>query len=101
MAAFWGKSKNRKRFFDGTRSGLAEFDRQTRQAEFGHFGALIAVQIMLVILGIHGFTWVFAIGTVINAVGNFYPIVLQRTHRSQLMRMNALLARRQSSSIPK
>lgn len=101
LATFWGKSKNRKRFFDGTRSGLAAFDRQTRQAEFGHIGALVAVQAFLVVLGMDGYRWLFLFGTLLNALANFYPVVLQRTHRSQLMRMNAVLERRASSSTQK
>lgn len=98
MVAFWGKSKNRKRFFDGTRAGLTAFDLQTRQAEFGHLGALIAVEAVLVLLWMDGYETLFLTGTLVNVLGNFYPIVLQRTHRSQLMRMNAILERRASSS---
>ncbi|MGF1566432.1 MAG: hypothetical protein ACFCUH_13775 [Flavobacteriales bacterium] len=93
LAAFWGKSKNRKRFFDGTRSGLAAFDRQTRQAEFGHLGALVAVQAFLVVLWMDGYRWLFLFGTLFNAIANFYPVVLQRTHRSQLAKMSAILSR--------
>lgn len=98
MAAFWGKSKNRKRFFDGTRAGLTAFDLQTRQAEFGHLGALIAVEAVLVLLWMDGYQTLFLTGTLVNVLGNFYPIVLQRTHRSQLMRMYVILERALSSS---
>ena len=39
MLFFWGSKKNRKKYFNGTRTGIY----QTHQSEFGHLGALFLV----------------------------------------------------------
>ncbi|WP_394330522.1 hypothetical protein [Psychroflexus sediminis] len=41
MFVFWGKKKNKQKYFDGTKSGLENLDYQTKQSEFGHLAALV------------------------------------------------------------
>lgn len=89
---FWGLEKNRKKYFDGTRAGVENFIFQTKQSEFGHLGALVLIQASTVLLLLAGHFYVAFVATLINIVGNGYPIILQRTHR---MRVGRLLQRMQ------
>lgn len=50
LATFWGKEKNRKKYFSGTKSGLVNFDYQTRQSEFGHLAAFVAITVVALLL---------------------------------------------------
>jgi len=83
---FWGSRKNRKKYFNGTRTGIENFIYQTHQSEFGHLGALILVFIANVLALLKGqyAISIFLFG--INIVGNLYPIILQRHHRIRLGR---------------
>lgn len=92
---FWGKQKNRKRYFDGTRAGLQHFEMQTRQSEFGHLAALVTIGLVSVYILYKGHTAIFGFTTLINVVGNFYPILLQRHHRIQIARIQRVWDRRQ------
>lgn len=86
LVFFWG-GRNRKRFFSGKRSGLVQMAFETRQAEFGHSGGFLLTLPFTVILLIRGlWMWVLAL-QFFNLVGNIYPMVLQRLHRSRLQRM--------------
>lgn len=87
LMAYWGKEKNRKKYFNGTRAGLSDFDHQTRQSEFGHLGAFVAIAIVALVLLSKGHVAAFAFTIAINVLGNLYPIVLQRMHRMQIGRM--------------
>ena len=83
LKLFWGKERNRKKYFNGTKTGIAHFDMQTRQSEFGHLVAFIAIEIISFYILIKGHIAIFFITTLINVIGNFYPIILQRNHRIQ------------------
>jgi hypothetical protein len=94
---FWGKKKNRKKYFDGTKTGIDNFDTQTRQSEFGHLAALITIMIVSFKLLMTGHFEIFYITSVINLVGNLYPIILQRTHRIQIERLKLMLDNRKQN----
>lgn len=87
LLVFWGKKKNRKKYFDGTRAGLDNLDYQAKQSEFGHLMAAIAVQLAACYLIVKGHYAIGVVSTVLNFISNYYPILLQRTHRIQLERM--------------
>lgn len=87
LRAFWGKEKNRKKYFNGTKSGIQQFDFQTRQSEFGHLGAFVAVLIVAFIFLFKGYLFIFIITSIINIISNLYPIILQRMHRLQIERI--------------
>lgn len=84
MITFWGKKNNRKKYFNGTKQGLHNFIYQTKQSEFGHFGALVFIGIASIFLLINGHFYIFAWVTLFNILGNYYPIVLQRFHRIRI-----------------
>tara|TARA_R110002072_G_scaffold302811_2_gene488911 strand:+ start:572 stop:1159 length:588 start_codon:yes stop_codon:yes gene_type:complete len=87
LVAFWGKEKNKKRYFSGTKSGVENFDTQTRQSEFGHFAAFIAIFLISFILIIKEDFALFILINTINTIANFYPIILQRIHRMKIERV--------------
>lgn len=94
LTFFWGKERNRKKYFNGSKSGIEEFDIQTRQSEFGHLAAFIVIIIVSFNILIKGHIVIFSITTLINIIGNLYPIILQRNHRIQIERLKLLLNKR-------
>ena len=84
MLVFWGTKKNRKKYFNGTKSGLKNFIFQTKQSEFGHFAALISIALVSIILLPYGYNSLIIVMTLINIIGNLFPILLQRLHRVRI-----------------
>ena len=71
-------------FFDGTRSGLTQFDQNTRRAEFIHTAAFAVILLAALYIGMSGDARL-AVGVFLaNAVWNVYPAILQRYQRSRL-----------------
>ncbi|WP_162343770.1 glycosyl-4,4'-diaponeurosporenoate acyltransferase CrtO family protein [Cyclobacterium salsum] len=87
LIGFWGKEKQRKKYFDGTKTGIANLDFQTRQSEFGHLGAFILLGVASVMLLFRGYTFIFFLTTLLNIIGNGYPILLQRVHRIRIQKI--------------
>lgn len=87
LLGFWGKAQNRKRFFNGTKAGIWQFDYQTRQSEFGHLAALVFIFVLSFVVLAQGHVQTFALVHLINFIGNFYPVVLQRKHRAAIQRL--------------
>lgn len=94
LLVFWGKKENRKKYFDGTKSGLENFDFQTRQSEFGHLAALVMIQLGVLLMLIKGHYAMAILTTTINFISNFYPVLLQRNHRIQISRIRNILNKR-------
>ncbi len=87
LLTFWGTKKNRKTFFNGTKAGIENFIHMTKQSEFGHLGAFVVILILSIILLIQKHYLMVSVLTIINVIGNFYPIVLQRFHRMRIARV--------------
>lgn len=87
LAFFWGSAKNRKKYFDGTRTGLENFIYQSKQSEFGHLISGAAILIVSVFLVFKGYFLLAVIMTLINIIGNLYPVILQRQHRIRIDRV--------------
>lgn len=84
---FWGQERNRKRFFDGTRSGLQQMDNQSKNAECGHllpFFVITCATVYMFILAHWTLGW---LTLAINIIGNAYPVLLQRHHRIRLQKL--------------
>ncbi|WP_375582528.1 hypothetical protein [Cyclobacterium xiamenense] len=88
LLAYWGKDKQRKKYFDGSKAGIANLDYQTRQSEFGHLAAFLVLLLIALRLWIAGYTGVFIGTTVLNIFGNAYPIILQRVHRIRIQALH-------------
>ncbi|MDC1265891.1 hypothetical protein N8009_03775 [Flavobacteriaceae bacterium] len=94
LLLFWGKQKNRQKYFDGSKSGLENLDYQTRQSEFGHLAALVMIQLSVVTMFIKGHYLIAILTTALNFISNFYPVLLQRNHRIQIERIKNIQKRK-------
>jgi ABC-type multidrug transport system fused ATPase/permease subunit len=81
---FWGPRNNRKHFFNGRKSGLAQFEMNTRISESSHVLAFAIITTVSFYLAAVAKINLAIIATLINVVFNFYPAMLQRYHRSRL-----------------
>jgi len=88
LAVFWGKKKNKSKFFNGTKGGLQHFIYQSKQSEFGHMGAMVIILGISLMLLIKGHITMALLTMAINFIGNFYPILLQRYHRIRIERIS-------------
>ncbi len=84
---FWGTKNNRKKYFDGTKSSIKIFVYQTHQSEFGHLGGFLLLLPCSLLLAIKGYFQMSVILFIINIIGNFYPIILQRYHRIRIKKL--------------
>lgn len=87
LITFWGKKNNRKKYFNGTKKGLNNFIYQTKQSEFGHLGAFFLILICSIILLFNRLYFIVLIMTLLNIIGNVYPIILQRFHRIRIKKI--------------
>ena len=90
LVFFWGWQKNRRKYFNGTRSGIHNFLYHARQSEFGHLMAFVSLLLTGLLLLFYGHVLLFLLLTLINVIGNLYPVLLQRHHR---IRINKVLNR--------
>ncbi|EPR66478.1 glycosyl-4,4'-diaponeurosporenoate acyltransferase CrtO family protein [Cyclobacterium qasimii] len=84
MLFFWGRKANRKKFFDGTKKGLKNFNYLSRQSEFGHMGPFIMILLVAILLLPSSYFLLVFFIVLINFIGNLYPVILQRYHRIRI-----------------
>jgi len=84
LATIWKSKKQRKKYFNGTENGIPNLEEQSRKSEFGHLIPFIIIIFVAFYLFIIGLTKVGLISLLINIIGNFYPIILQRHHRMRI-----------------
>ena len=89
LFAFWGRKKNKTKYFDGKRSGIENLIFQSKKSEFGHSAAFFLILLLAIILLFLGYWQLFVYMNSINILGNLYPVILQRMHR---LRINQLLS---------
>jgi hypothetical protein len=84
LATLWKSQKQRDKYFNGRLDGMAHLEEQSKKSEFGHLIPFILLNLIgcyLIFLGL----FVLAFFTLLlNFVGNFYPILLQRHHRMRI-----------------
>ncbi len=86
LLTFYRKNDN-KQYFNGTKSGIQQFDYNIRQSEFGHLMAFICILLLSLVLLTEGHQLIAVWIQPINIVFNFYPIILQRKHRIAIKRV--------------
>ena len=84
---FWGIKKNKVKYFNGTKGGLKNFIYQSKQSEFGHLASLVLIFPVSFIFIIKGHLYYAITTSIINIIGNLYPLILQRYHRSRIERI--------------
>jgi len=87
LAVFWGHKKNRIKYFNGTKGGLEHFIYQSKQSEFGHFGAGLVILVSSIYILLCGHVLLGMTTVIFNIIGNLYPILLQRFHRIRIERI--------------
>jgi hypothetical protein len=97
LATLWKRKKQRKEFFDGTKSGIANLLEQSMKSEFGHLIPFVIICFVSGYLIAIGLIKLALLSLLINLIGNLYPIVLQRHHR---MRIQLLSNRQQAGAKP-
>ena len=87
LATLWKNKSQRKKYFNGKRSGIEGLLVQSQKAEFGHLLPFIIISFLsLYFLFSNGL--VLALFTQFwNIIGNLYPIILQRHHRMRIQRL--------------
>ncbi len=89
LATFWKGKKQRKKYFDGKKTGIQNLVLQSKKSEFGHlipFFIICFVGIYLVKIGMYKLA---SLALLINVIGNLYPIILQRYHRMRIQYISA------------
>lgn len=92
LSTFWKDKNKQNRYFDGSRSGISNWIKESMSAEFGHLIPFVILT-LLAIWGLIGGNCILAFSILIlNILANFYPLLLQRTHRAriQLLRNRGL-----------
>jgi hypothetical protein len=87
LATLWRDQKRNKQYFNGTPGGMDNLLTQSRKSEFGH---LIPFLLLIVVSAFFFSKGKAALGSatiVINILGNFYPVILQRQHRLRISRI--------------
>ena len=87
LVFFWGHKKNARKYFDGTRNGLQNFIYQAKQSEFGHMAAFVLIVVFTLLLFVTGYVVLAGMLMLYNVLGNLYPVILQRYHRSRIIRL--------------
>ena len=84
LATLWKSKKQRKKYFNGKKNGIPNLIEQSKKSEFGHFIPFIIIFFLSAYLVVIGLTKLGVCTFLINFIGNFYPIILQRHHRMRI-----------------
>lgn len=88
LATFWRNRNQRKKFFNGKRSGVSTLVEQSMKSEFGHLLPFLIINIVGIYLFAINFYELGFFTLIINIIGNMYPIILQRHHRMRIQFIN-------------
>lgn len=87
----YGKPQVKLAFFNGKKSGIEKFITNTKKSEFGHLCPFVILLFITLYVFKHHF---YSLGWSImffNILGNLYPVIIQRSHRLRLHRIQHLL----------
>jgi hypothetical protein len=84
LVTLWKSQKQRKKYFNGKKNGIPNLVEQSMKSEFGHFIPFVIICFVSTYLIVIGLTKLGVCTFLINFVGNFYPIILQRHHRLRI-----------------
>lgn len=94
----WGTEKNRKKYFDGTRTGFDNFIYQSKQSEVGHVLPFVILSVISIWLFSKAWFLMGIMVLIINIIGNLYPVILQRFHRIRIEKVMNRYLRKQVAS---
>ena len=87
LATLWRQRWQRRRYFNGRKSGMAHLWEQSCKSEFGHLLSLILICLICILLLGEGLILLGIFTLIINLLGNGYPVILQRHHRMRIQRL--------------
>ena len=87
LATFWKSEKQRQKYFNRKRDGINNLILQSKKSEFGHLIPFLLINFVAVYLVLIGLYKLALCTFIINIIGNFYPIILQRHHRMRIDRL--------------
>ncbi len=90
LATLWRSKSQRDKYFNGRLDGIENLELQSKKSEFGHILPFIIINLVCVYFLIFGYFRLTLLTLIINIIGNFYPVLLQRHHRMRI----AILKRR-------
>jgi len=87
LATFWKSKKQQKKFFNGKFDGIQNLITQSKKSEFGHLLPFVLLCILSLYFIGKGRVALGLFTFIINWIGNWYPIILQRHHRMRIARI--------------
>lgn len=84
LATLWKSQTQRQKYFNGKKTGMANLVEQSMKSEFGHLIPFLILSIVSIYLLTIGLAKLAVFTFLINVIGNFYPIILQRHHRMRI-----------------
>ena len=84
LATLWKSQKQRAKYFNGQKNGIENLERQSMKSEFGHLIPFVIICFVSIYLIAIDSTKLAILTFLINFIGNFYPIILQRHHRMRI-----------------
>lgn len=84
LATFWRNRNQQKKYFNGKRAGISTLTEQSMKSEFGHLLPFVIINAVSVYLLAINLFELSLFTFILNVVGNFYPIILQRHHRMRI-----------------
>ena len=94
LATVWRSKAQQKLFFDGTKEGIANFERQSKKSEFGHLIPFVIIICVSIYCFSIGFVRLGILIMLFNILGNLYPVILQRHHRMRIQILKKRLHRK-------
>ncbi len=95
LATLWKNKNQRKKFFNGKSDGIATLEEQSMKSDFGHIVPFFLINLVSIYLFTIGLIKLSICCILINFIGNYYPVILQRHHRMRIQR----LRKRQSRTL--
>ncbi|PVY36037.1 glycosyl-4,4'-diaponeurosporenoate acyltransferase CrtO family protein [Pontibacter virosus] len=81
---FYGKINRTIRISNGTFDNLSKMKKKMIDSEIGHSVGFLSSQVVFIILFINNNEAFLFVGTVLNILLNFYPIILQQSNKSRI-----------------
>ncbi|SFU08351.1 hypothetical protein SAMN04489724_3801 [Algoriphagus locisalis] len=91
LFTFWRKKAMQTSYFNGTKSGIKAFITESKRSEFGHLIPFIIVSVLFIWSLMLKEYWTAIFLQTLNVIGNFYPILLQRSHRARTQRFEKFI----------
>lgn len=87
LATLWRSKQQNKTYFNGTAAGMTHLEVQSQKSEFGLLIRFLLLIFISTFFVLQGKTALGVSTLIINILGNFYPILLQRHHRWRISRI--------------